>query len=312
MKEKKLIGWIILGVALVVLGLFLTVKSTGSGDTKTVESFDPAAVAEIRVETGSAEVRIYDNWDDDVDVDASPALARRLAVSLDGGVLTLTARDRRSLFSLGKDTLLLWLPADCGRSLSVNTGSGEVWVSGLTNENLALSLSAGSGDVGVYELVAASVTARTSSGGLSVSSAVVSGAVEGSTSSGYASLREVRCGVASLATSSGGSSMSDVRCRDAVVKTSSGYVSLDDVRADTVTAESSSGSLDLRRMDAGEIHAKSVSGSIDASLEGSAADYTAEVSTVSGSVEGVTPGGAGERTLSLTSTSGRITVEFEG
>ncbi len=312
MKEKKLIGWIILGVALVVLGLFLTVKSTGSGDTKTVESFDPAAVAEIRIDVESAEVRVYDNWNASVDVDASPALARRLAVSLDGGVLTLTARDRRSLFSLGKDTLLLWLPADCGRSLSVSTGSGEVWVSGLTNENLALSLSADSGELGVYDLVASSLTAQTSSGELYISSAVVSGAVEGSTSSGYASLREVRSGVASLTSGSGGASLSDVRCRDAVVKTSSGYVALDDVRADTVTAESSSGSLDLRRVDAKEIRAKAVSGSIDASLEGSPADYTADVSSVSGDVKGVTTGGAGERLLFLTTTSGRIQVEFEG
>ena len=126
MKEKKLIGWIILGAALVVLGLFLTVKSTGSGDTKTVESFDPGSITEIRVETESAEVRIYDNWEASVDVDASPSLARRLSLSLDGGVLTVTARERRSLFSPGRETLILWLPPDCGRTLSVSTGLSQL------------------------------------------------------------------------------------------------------------------------------------------------------------------------------------------
>ena len=310
--------WLIIGLLFIGLGILLWLRPgldpLASGELETLAVFDAAEVADIRVETGSVEVRVYDNWDEQVEVDVSGLSADRIEITADNGLLTVRQREKRSLLSFfQKDGyVIVWVPASFAGDLSVNTTSGEISLSGLINPDAAAAISSSSGAAYAYDSGFASLSVCTVSGEVYAGDLEIGGKLEMNTSSGGVSLNGGRCGDVYVIATSGRVSLSDVRGNTVLSSTSSGSQYLDDVRASILGLVTGSGSVDLRRTDAREITIETGSGSVYAELEGSAADYAADISTGSGNVSGIAPHTDGERPLRITTGSGSVDVSFEG
>lgn len=316
---KRSVFWLIIGIALVALGLFVGLTSGWdtpvSGDELvTVASFDPGEITAIRAEAGDAEIRIYSGYDEPLEVDMCGMSANRVRVELENGVLTVRQTEDTSLFrAFHRDGyIVLWLPDELTGDIKATTESGELSVNGLGNEGLTMALASSSGEVSVYDSVFVSFSAATVSGDVYLGDLTLDGGLIANSSSGYVSLSGIRCKDASVHTSSGDISLYDVRGESVQTESASGWQSLDDVRAAEVTLTAVSGDVSPRRMDAESLSIKTSSGDVWAELEGSAADYAADISTGSGSVSGIEPHTDGDRPLRIKTGSGSVSVSFEG
>ena len=315
---RRSIFWLIIGVVLVALGLFVGLTSGWdtpvSGDELvTVASFDPGEITAIRAETGDTEIRIYSGYDEPLEVDVCGMSPKRVRVELENGVLTVRQTETASLFrSFHRDGyIVLWLPDELTGEIKASTESGEISVNGLGNEGLTMALASSSGDVSVYDSVFVSFSAATVSGDVFLGDVDAEGGVIVNSSSGYVSLSGIRCGDVSVRTSSGDVSLSNVRGESVQAESASGRLDLNDVRASKVILTATSGDVSLWQGDAESLSVKTSSGDVWAELEGRGEDYAAEISTASGDVDGAVSRAGGERTLRITTSSGDIHVSFE-
>ena len=314
----KNVVWLIVGIILIIAGAILLavpgLDPVSSDSLETVTSADPDGITAIRVETDDLEIRIYDNWNSQIEVDASGMDPGRIEAWVDNGCLHIRQKADRSLFSfLQKDgAVIVWVPASFAGDLSVNATSGEISLSGVKNPDASAVVASSSGEVYVYDSAFASLSVNTVSGAVYAGDLEIGGKLEMNTSSGGVSLSGGRCGDVYVIATSGSVSLDDVRGDTVLSSSSSGSQYLDDVRASTLGLVTSSGSVDLRRTDARELTIETGSGSVYAELEGSAADYAADISTGSGSVSGIAPHTDGERPLRITTGSGSVDVSFEG
>ena len=315
---RRSIFWLIIGVVLVALGLF--VGLTSGWDTPvqynelvTVAHFDPGEITAIRAETGDLELRIYSGYDEPLEVDVYGMSPKRVRVELENGVLTVRQTETASLFrSFHRDGyIVLWLPDELTGEIKASTESGEISVNGLGNEGLTMALASSSGDVSVYDSVFVSFSAATVSGDVFLGDVDAPDGLIANSSSGYVSLSGIRCGDVSVRTSSGDVSLSNVRGESVQAESASGRLDLNDVRASEVILTATSGDVSLWQGDAESLSVKTSSGDVWAELEGRGEDYAAEISTASGDVDGAVSRAGGERTLRITTSSGDIHVSFE-
>lgn len=316
--SKRSIVWLIIGIVLVALGIFVGLTSGWDAPVRndeliTVASFDPGEITAIRAEAGDAEIRIYSGYGEPLEVNVCGMSPKRIRVEMENGVLTVRQTEDTSLFrAFHRDGyIVLWLPDDLTGEITASTASGELSINGLGNEGLTAALATSSGDVSVYDSVFSTFSVATTSGDVYLGDLTLDGGLIANSSSGYVSLSGIRCRDASAHTSSGDISLFDVRGESVQTQSASGWQSLDDVRAAEAAFTAVSGDITLRRMDVESLSIKTASGDIWADLEGSLTDYAAEISTVSGDVEGVSPRADGERSLNLTTVSGDIEVTFE-
>ena len=233
---KRSVFWLIIGVVLVALGLFVGLTSGWDTPVRynelvTVAHFDPGEITAIRAETGDLELRIYSGYDEPLEVDVYGMSPKRVRVELENGVLTVRQTETASLFrSFHRDGyIVLWLPDELTGEITASTESGEISVNGLGNEGLTMALAASSGDVSVYDSVFVSFSVSTSSGDIFLGDVDAPDGLIANSSSGYVSL-------------------SGIRCRDASAHTSSGDISLFDVRGESVQTQSASGWQSLRSL----------------------------------------------------------------
>ncbi len=317
--SKRSIVFLIIGIVLVVLGLFVGLTAgwdySVAGDRyATAADFEPGQVTAVRAETDGLEIRIYESWDDGAEVDIGGVAESRVHVALEGETLVL--RETKASFLerlLGrKGYVVLWLSAGDVTEVRASSSSGDVALSGMLNPELTISLASASGDVSVYDTQAASLCMESDSGGIYAGEVRLLNELRTSSSSGTVALSTVRCDGAQVSASSGGLSLRDVISSDVTAETTSGSVWLDDVRAESVRVSSSSGSVDAWQLDASDIQVKTSSGSVQLELEGRREDYAVFVSSSSGRVSGVEPGGDGDKALSVSTSSGSVDVSFTG
>ncbi len=317
--SRNSVIWLAVGVILIALGIVVLINpgwnvSAYSDELETVMTAGPEEVTAIRAETGSVEIRIYDDGNDPIEVNVAGMDPDRIETTLADGVLYIRQKEKRSLFPfLQRDGyVVIWLPASFGGELSAAAGSGEISLNGLNNPDLSVALSTSSGEINAYDAVTAAFSASSGSGDVYTGDLTVAGRLELSTASGRISLCGGRCGDVQASSASGSVFLSDVRGDTVQLIGSSGSLDLDDVRASSVILTSGSGSVSLRRTDAAALSVETGSGSVWADLEGSAADYAADISTGSGSVSGIEPHTDGDRPLRIKTGSGSVSVSFEG
>ena len=283
MKDRKLLGWTLVGVALIAVGLlFYFTSGSRQYKMKTLDTIDPAAVRAIHVTAGSQAVYVYEAYDDLVKVEVSATLMKKIDWSLDNGLLELTVRG-------GKGSVDILVPPDILRELQVTVGSGWVSLSGLTEQEAAVTLNTGSGSASLYDTLCASLSMAAGSGSASVHDSSV-------------------LGETGITVGSGSVYLEDSTFGSLIANSASGYVSARAAASENMSVRTASGSVDMEEPAFSSAQVHTASGSVELLLTGSEADYTFDLSTVSGSIPALS--GGGSRQLTADTVSGSIDIEF--
>lgn len=172
---------------------------------------------------------------------------------------TIVSYGRMDGFDDSSPALSVKVPKGMPR-LSAEASSGNIYVQGLTQNELQLESS--SGDIKVKNVAADSVKACASSGDMEV--------------------RDTGCsGLFHLETSSGDINMYGIKAGRAEVGASSGDIRIENIKCDAISLESSSGDVSTSGVDAGSFRIETSSG--DVGVDG-ASCRTAEVEVSSGDV----------------------------
>lgn len=294
MKKSTMIVCVTVGILLMIVGASLL--SSGSDDsapwdaddwdTETVGSYEMAEVTAVEVATQGMNVRLYDGWENTIQVDVSSHALDRVDCALSGGVLTV---DEVETGRGGE--IDLWLPKGCVGALSVSTVSGEIDVSSVRGDSVDYTLTTSSGMLNLYESRLRSLTASTASGDIYISDAEVYGSMAVAAASGYVNVY-------------------GLEGRDGKITAESGDVDIYDAQIGSLTVGTAGGDVYLEDSDIPALTVGTVSGDVDLSLPGTPEDYTVTISTDTGHVDGVRSRTGGTRTLSVTTSSGDVEASF--
>ena len=299
MKKSTMIFCIALGLLLVITGLYVGVAERTRGmpdddwDMGTTE-FDLSTVSAIEIETQGIDVCIYDGWNKTIEVDVPTSISGIVQIRQQGDTLYVRQKDNSGFTTTlsSNPEIILWMPKGGQGTMSVLTQSGDIRVSGLRGNDIAVSLAAVSGEISIYGSRLGSLKASTTSGDLYLGEVEVYGRMDLDTSSGY-----LNC--------------YDVETVDAGMETTSGDVYLSDYLGETLSVKTTSGDVTLSDIGVPELRAATTSGDIWLTLPGTEEDYTVALSTVSGHMEGVRARTGGERKLDVSTVSGDVKVTFE-
>lgn len=252
-------------------------------------------IAHIVVDSGSAEVRVYDTDGSRIEVTADGWADSFSAFAADGQ-LYVTYDGRGGLFrrlkNWGQDpAVILWVPDSYDGGLTVSGGSGDVGLHGAVLRGGA-ELSVDSGTLSVYDSRAESLTLRSGSGDIFLGDVKLMGGLALTSGSGLLFAEDVR-GVT-----------------DGMACSSSGCVQLQDIAAGTLTVRTDSGDIWLEELDVQSLCLTTGSGDVNARLTGDMADYSIHASTDHGSSNLPREFASGQRILEIDAGSGDINVTF--
>ena len=211
MKKSTAIIFLVLALGLVVLGILYGLAMgwdySPANSYQTLLGVNASRVKEIRSDTGDFDLRIYDAWDDKLEVDGSGLAATRLSVTLSDGILTITAQELSPLARTFRrdghdDYAVVWLPGEFSGTVTAVSTSGDLTLSGFVSPGSAAGLTTDSGDVSVYSSGLASVRLTSASGEVNIYDSAV-GALEITTGSGDIWLNELKVGSADIVSDSG-------------------------------------------------------------------------------------------------------------
>ena len=292
-----------LGLLLSGMGLLLMGGEAAQATyTRQSRSFS-ADTAAIRVEPGSADVRLYPVSGDEIVLTWYDSEGQRFRIDDAGGGLAVRREStgKSWAFSIhlwGNETpdylLEIGIPADYAGTLDISGGSGDIDARELTL----------SGDL----------TLHTGSGDMALESLGCRGSVDISTSSGKLELRELEAdGALKLETSSGGVSGRDVTCASLELRGASGGVDFAGVTADTVSLRTTSGDLRLDGIDVSQaLVLEAASGEIRCTLPDGMDAYAITSRTGSGDNDLPRQADYGDKVLDVTTASGDIRFRFNG
>lgn len=297
MKKTTMIVCIVLGLSLVIAGIFVGMREGFSSDsdyweTETVLELDIGSLSAIEIETKGMDVHVYDGWSKTVEVDVSVKCVKDVQVWEHEGTLYVRDKSGNSFRAGDRGQILIWLPKGGQGVLSVTTESGDASVSGIRGESLDVRLTTASGDLSVYSSRIKSLTGDTASGDFYLNEVEVYGPMKLSSVSGYLNYY-------------------DVESEDAVIETTSGDVFVSDALAETMSVKTVSGDVNISDIGTQALTVSTTSGDMWLTLPDRPEDYSVKVNTVSGDINGVENRTGGRRDLVLSSVSGDIRVTFE-
>ncbi len=155
---------------------------------------------------------------------------------------TIISYGRMDGFDNTSLALLVKVPKGMPR-LSAEVSSGDIYVQGLTQNELQLESS--SGDIKVKKAAAGAIKACASSGDVEVRDTGCSGLFQLETSSGDINMHGIKAGRAEVGASSGDIHIENIKCEEIILESSSGDVSTAGVDAGRFRIETSSGDVGI-------------------------------------------------------------------
>ncbi len=336
MKKSTAIILLAVALLLVAAGIFLGVTE-GFGSRKPEGGLLGADVTAIRANVGDVDLSFYSGSGDGLEVDIYGT--ESVSMSTDNGVLTITQGpesfwDRIRFFRRDRSQVVVWIPEGQVRTVTAETGNGNVDVNGLAADSTALEITSGSGEVSLYDSVFSSLSVSTGSGGVWTGGLTVRNGLSIKVSSGNINLSDTRAARAALSaasgdlwtggldageeltikTASGEASLSQSGAKTVLVQTTSGDIWAEELYGSvSLEAASTSGDVSLTMPSTPKLRIDTTSGDVWCTLPGAREEYLVSAATGSGDVRGVhNDHGAGTKTVSVTTTSGDISLDYAG
>ena len=332
MKKSTMAVLLALAAVLIAAGLVLESAPGFSGGTfETLYTGDESPVREVRAELRNISLRVYVNQNGQgPEVYGSGRAAKLVSAVFEDGTLLLTEREPSGLARLfppgsGDDYAAVWLPYDFAGTLTLDMGSGELFLSGLDLSGASALLTASSGEVSVYDCRLGGLGIAAGSGDVWMGDLLVPGGGVSVTSlSGRISIGSGEMGSLTVHAGSGGLWADRLRAETAEILGSSGAVSLSSCDIGELTTETLSGGIYIDRIRAGNLALTAGSGNV--TLAGGEADAVsvttgsgnisldrfradrADLSAQSGDIGGTLSGRTGEPEVRCSAGSGDVSL----
>ena len=259
---KKTMIWLIVGLALVLIGgcVFVGVLAAGDWDFSrlstekyhTVTHTVSAPWNRIFIDSDTADITLLPSADGGVRVVCYEEEKLKHSVTVEGETLTVRVVDTRRWYEHigifgGSPKITLYLPAGEYAALTVREDTGDIDIPrDFSFASLDLMLS--TGDVRCAAAVTGTTRIESSTGDVHCTGAVM-GAVELITSTGDVSVVGVTVESLRATTTTGRINLSALTCRGVLLAdVSTGKVTMTDVTCDTLTTNGSTGDLALHRV----------------------------------------------------------------
>ena len=303
-------GIIVLGVAFMASGFDLSQLDTARYETNTYTLDDDFDL--IKIESDMANVTLKPSEDGTIKVDCFERVKIKHAVSVEKGVLTIVAVDKRewydylAFFSFRAPSVTVYLPSGHYRDLWISTKTGDVSIPASFSFGEAV-ITAGTGAVTFDAACKGNLNIETSTGDIRING-VHATMLNLSVSTGKIEVKNAECEkTLAIGVSTGKTFLTDVECESLVSSGSTGDLTLKNVAAaGKFTIERSTGDVRFENSDAEEIIVKTSTGSVTGSLR-SEKVFTTKTTTGKVSVPDSDAGGKCE----ITTTTGKIAIEIE-
>ena len=226
----------------------------------------------ISINTDTADVIILKSEDDICKVVCNEQKNLNHSVRVESGVLCVEIVDTRawydhiSLFSIGEESITVYLPKTEYNALSIEESTGDINIAkDFSFKSIETELS--TGDVQCYASAQEFIRINASTGDVLLS-AVDAGEIEISTSTGDIDVVSVECaGDIKISVSTGDVELSDVNCKNLTSNGDTGEISMNGVVAtENLSVERSTGDVEFNRCDAAEIVIVTDTGDVNGSL----------------------------------------------
>lgn len=226
---------------------------------------------DISLETDTADIIFAPSDDGKCRIECYTEENIKYSVSADGGVLSVTAVDRRAWyeyigFYFGTPKITVYLPGSEYGTLTVSGSIGKVEVpKNFAFDSADISLSTGNIDFGAS--AAGQVKIKTTTGDIRAEN-ISAGSLDLSVSTGTVTVSGVSCGGdTAVSVSTGKAYLSDVSCKNVISNGSTGNISFDGVIAEEkISVERSTGEVRFDGCDAAEIYVKTSTGDVTGSF----------------------------------------------
>lgn len=226
---------------------------------------------DISLKTDTADIIFAPSGDGKCRVECYEEENAKHTVTADGGVLSVTAQERRAWydyigFYFGTPRITVYLPESEYGTLTVSGSVGKVGIpKGFAFDGVDISLS--TGNVEFCASAAGQVKIKTTTGDIRAEN-IFAGSLDLSVSTGTVTVSGVSCGGdAAVSVSTGKAYLTDVSCKNVISNGSTGNISLDGVIADEkLSVERSTGEVSFDGCDAAEIYVKTSTGDVAGSF----------------------------------------------
>ena len=257
---NKLLKFSLLLLIIGLLLAFIALASVGFDisalEEMTVESFEISesiSAVEISENDLSCDVIIKRHEENFAKLELSYPEKSSMTYTVSDGKLTVKSETEAnrffSLFNFKSPTVILYLPTQKYRSVSVKSGSGEILISGITAKELLVD---------------------TISGDVEIDNATVYSTLSISSSSADVSITNSSTGVFSIDTVSGEIELTDIKAiKDGKIEVISGDIKMERVTvSSTLTLKSTSGEIEFSHLSASEIYATTTSADVSGTVVG--------------------------------------------
>ena len=318
MKKGFIIAAVVLiaaGVA-VFAGFFIASGSDFSKLDDTVYETKTYPVEEafdgIEIDVSEADVVFMPSVNGKASVECLKREKTDFTVSAENGVLKIAGKDERkwydrSLFSLKKQTVTLYLPAGGFGALRIDCGTGDVSLPGDFTFASA-DITAGTGDVYCGASADGAITVKTTTGDIRIEGARA-GEIELSVSTGCIDAGQVSCGgTLSAVFGTGKLRLTEAVCERLVCEGSTGDVILKNtVASESFDIKAGTGDVRFDDCDSGQISVNTSTGSVTGTLLTEKV-FVAKASTGRVDVPDTVSGGS----CRITPSTGDISIELAG
>lgn len=273
--------WLIAAASLVIVGIVLFAGvmtklgwnfaklSTVNYVTNTYEV--DKDFGDIALDTDMADIVFAPSQDGKCRVECYEEENAKHTVSADGGVLSVTAEDRRAWyeyigFYFGTPRITVYLPESEYGSLTVSGSVGKVEVpKDFAFDSADISLSTGNVDFCAF--AAGQVKIKTTTGDIRAEN-ISAGSLDLSVSTGTVTASGVSCGGdIAVGVSTGKAYLYDISCKNVISNGNTGNIYLDSVIADErLSVERSTGEVSFDGCDAAKIYVKTSTGNVTGSF----------------------------------------------
>ena len=257
---NKLLKFSLLLLIIGLLLAFIALASVGFDisalEEMTVESFEISesiSAVEISENDLSCDVIIKQHEENFAKLELSYPEKSSMTYTVSDGKLTVKSETEAncffSLFNFKSPTVILYLPTQKYRSVSVKSGSGEILISGITAKELLVD---------------------TISGDVEIDNATVYSTLSISSSSADVSIKNSSTGAFSIDTVSGEIELTDIKAiKDGKIEVTSGDIKMERVTvSSTLTLKSTSGEIEFSHLSASEIYATTTSADVSGTVVG--------------------------------------------